>query len=364
MPDPAARKFEILISGDMIDAANQPIGDLALDLFDAAGRIRYAFCTDQQARPGDATYRERLYSLEMTAEHIASADALVVCRPWVKADALSQGAERLVAIGRAGIGYDKLDLPACTAHDVVVFNSPDGLMHSTASAAMIFILALARRLNVQQRLVREHRWDLQKDAFGEDLSGQTLGIVGLGYTGRELVRLLAPFEMRVLAFSPHADAEQARRLGVTLVSTLDELLRQSDFVSLHGRLTPETQGLIGASELALMKPSAYFINVARGEMVDQAALVRVLQAGRIAGAGLDVFEHEPLPPGDPLLELDNVILTPHWLCSTRRASRLTMTSIFAGMLNISSGKLPENILNPAVLEQPGFRAKLARWAAG
>jgi phosphoglycerate dehydrogenase-like enzyme len=351
--------FEIRLSGDLIDAAGQPIGDLALDLLDAAPHVHYSFLKDQQATPGDTSYGQRLYSLEIDPRHVAAADALVVCRPWVKPAAFAGGADRLIAIGRAGIGYDKIDLQACTAHDVVVFNAPHGLTHATASAAMLFILALAKRLPQQQHVVASRRWDLQKDVQGDDLTGQVLGIVGLGQTGRELVRLLAPFGMRVIAFSPHADRHQAAAQGVTLVDTLETVFEQADFVSLHGRLNDQTQGMIGEQLLRSMKPTAYFINVARGEMVDQPALTRVLQERRIAGAGLDVFEHEPPAPDDPLLDLDNVILTPHWLCSTRQAGRMTMASVIDGMLHVAAGELPANILNPEVVDRPGFRSKLA-----
>ncbi len=121
--------------------------------------------------------------------------------------------------------------------------------------------------------------------------------------------------------------------------------------------------MIGKKQLSLMKPTAYFINVARGEMVDQMALTEALTERRIAGAGLDVFEHEPPAPNDPLLRLDNVILTPHWLCSTRQAGRLTMTSVIQGILRVASGEVPDHVLNPDVLQRPGFQAKLARWAA-
>ncbi len=209
----ATGKFELRITGDLIDAEGKPIGDLALDLLDAAPGVHYSFLKEHQATPGDDTYAQRLYSLEITQRHVAEADALIVCRPWVKAAALAAGAERLVAIGRSGIGYDKIDLPVCTAHDIVVFNAPHGLTHSTASAAMLFILALAKQLPQQQEVVRRRRWDLQKDVQGDELTGQVLGIVGLGQTGRELARLLAPFEMRVIAYSPNASREQAERWG-------------------------------------------------------------------------------------------------------------------------------------------------------
>ena len=354
--------FELLLSGDFVDAQGQTVGDLALDLLAGEPKIRHTFIESQLPKPNDPTYQDRLYNMQLLPEDVAAADAIVICRPWVKPAAFTSGAPRLIGIGRAGIGYDKIDLTACTENDVVVFNSPHGLTHSTASAALIFMLTLARRLNLQQQLVRTHRWDLQKDAIGLDLIGCTLGIVGLGKTGLELARLVAPFQMKIIAFSPHADPDQAARLGVTLVSSLDEVLRESDFFSLHGRLTAKTHGLIGARELALMKPSAYFINVARGEMVDESALIAALRERRIAGAGLDVFEQEPLPLSSELLTLDNVILTPHWLCSTRQAGRATMADVIDGILRLARGHLPPNILNADVIDRPGFQHKLKRFA--
>jgi phosphoglycerate dehydrogenase-like enzyme len=354
--------FELLLSGDFLDADGQTFGDLALDLLAGPPPIRHAFIESQRPKSGDASYQDRLYNMQIEPDDVAAADAIVICRPWVKPTAFAKGASRLVCIGRAGIGYDKIDLAACTAHDVIVFNSPYGLTHSTASAALIFMLTLARKFNFQQELVRTHRWDRQKEAIGLDLAGCTLGIAGLGKTGMELARLCAPFQMRIIAFSPHADPAEAAQRGVTLVDNLDDVLHESDFFSLHGRLTPQTHGMIGAREFALMKPTAYFINVARGEMIDEKALIAALREHRIAGAGLDVFEHEPLPSSNELLALDNVILTPHWLCSTQQALRKTMADALGGILRIARGQLPENILNPSVVNQPGFLKKLQRFA--
>jgi len=355
------RTFNLMFTGDFLDAQGNTIGDLALDLLTPVAHVRWGFIEDQRPKADDPTTQNRLYSMEVRPEHVAMANGIVVCRPWVKASAFAAGAENLAAIGRAGIGYDKLDLRACTANDVVVFNAPYGLTHSTASAALLLMLALAKRLPLQERLVRGYRWDLQRDAIGDDLTGRTLGIVGLGQTGMELARLVAPFQMRVLAYSPRADPAKARAIEVILVSSLDELLRESDYLSLHCRLTERTHRMIGGRELGLMKPTAFFINVARGEMVDQDALVHCLREGRIAGAGLDVFETEPLPSDDPLLALDNVVLTPHWLASTRQACRATMEAVLQGILRVAQGGLPDNVLNPEVVDRPGFRAKLQRY---
>lgn len=357
------RPFTVNYTGDYLDEQGRVgVGDIALDLYRAHPAIAQDFLRDQSPAPGDTTYWDRLYSLRIEPHHVAASNGIVIFRPWVPASAFADGADNLVVIGRAGAGTDKIDLAACTANDVAVFNAPDTLTHATASSAFLLMLALAKRLPDQQQLVRTGRWDLQPETMGVDLPGKTLGIVGLGASGRELARLCAPWGMTLLAYSPRAVAADAAALGVTLVPTLDELLRASDFVSLHNRLDARTRGTFGAHEFGLMKPTAYFINVARGEIVRQDEMVEVLRAHRIAGAGLDVFEHEPLATDDPLLDLDNVILTPHWLPSTRDAARMTMETMVAGMIRASHGQVPDNIVNPDVLGRPGWREKLARYA--
>ncbi len=308
--------FRIAYTGDFLDQSGRvAVGDAGLPLLAGLPFVSHRFLTEQAPKEGDASYWERFYTLEVTPEQIAGIDGLVVLRPSVRGSAFARGAGDLVVIGRSGAGYDRVDLAACTANDVALFNAPMALNHSTASAALLFLLALAKRLPEQERITRAARWGDQARVTGIELPGRTLGIVGLGHSGREFARLVAPFGMRLLSYSPHADPRQAEELGVRLTS-LDELLRESDFVSLHCRLSPETHHLLDAGRLALMKPSADLINIARGAVVDQPALVEALRSRRIAGAGLDVFEVEPVPAGDPILELGNVILTPHWLAST------------------------------------------------
>jgi phosphoglycerate dehydrogenase-like enzyme len=336
-------------------------GDAGLDLLSSHPAVRWHFITDLAPPANDPDYWPRLYSLEVRPEHIAYADGLIVLRPWVKKSTFAAGAGDLLVIGRSGAGYDKIDLDVCTEHGVAVFNAPLALNHSTASSALLFMLALSKRLFDQDRITRQGRWDRQPEVLGDEIFGRSLGIVGLGHSGRELVRLVAPFEMKVLAYSPHADQAQARSLGVRLVS-LEELMRQSDFVSLHCRLTEATRGLITADLLGLMKPSAYFINVARGELVDQRALTAALRAATFAGAGLDVFDVEPLPLGDPLSGLDSVILTPHWSASSKDVWIATGREMARGMLKSASGQAPDNVVNPAVLGTPRFRQKLSRFA--
>jgi phosphoglycerate dehydrogenase-like enzyme len=355
------RTFRIAMSGDYLDEhGKSAYGELGWSAWDAWPFLSYRFLTEQAPHGHDPTYWERFYSMEMTAEQMAGIDGLVVIRPWVGTAAFANGTPELVVIGRAGAGYDKIDLDACTRNDVAVFNAPLALNHSTASAALMFLLVLAKRLPQQERVTRQGRWDLQGKVMGEELPGRTLGIVGLGHSGRELVRLVTPFQMDILAYSPHADAAEAARLGVRL-SPLDELLRRADFLSLHCRLTPRTRGLIGRAELARMKPTANIVNVARGELVDPAALVEALRSGRLAGAALDVFAHEPLPADDPLLALENVVVTPHWAASTADVWKATARAMIDGMLRAATGRVPENVVNPAVLERSGFRAKLGRF---
>ncbi|MCO5083145.1 MAG: hypothetical protein M9955_16000 [Rhizobiaceae bacterium] len=359
----AGAPFTVNYTGDYLDASGSlTVPDIALDLYDGHPFIRQGFLRDQSPKPGDTTYWDRLYSLEITPQHVATSEAIVIFRPWVKASAFAGGAERLTVIGRAGAGVDKIDLAACTDNDVAVFNAPDTLTHATASSAFLLMLALAKRLTEQERLVRRGRWDLQPQTMGVDLPGKVLGIVGLGASGRELARLAKPWGMEIIAFSPRADPDDARALGVTLAASLDELFARSDFVSLHNRLDASTRGAIGMEHFRRMKPSACFINVARGEIVREAEMIEALRNGIIAGAGLDVFEHEPIPADHPLTAFENVILTPHWLPSTRDAARLTMATMSNGIIRAAQGLVPENVVNRDVLDRPGFLAKLARFA--
>jgi phosphoglycerate dehydrogenase-like enzyme len=355
------RLFRIAITGDFLGAdGKSAYGDLGFGALDACPYIQYHFIMEHAPQPLDPTYWDRLYSLEVKAEHIVNVDALMVLRPWLKPHVFADGAGDLTFVGRAGAGYDKIDVQALTDNDVALFNLPGILNHSTASSALMFILALAKQLPAQGKVTREGRWDLQPKVMGREIEGRTLGIIGLGASGRELVRLVAPFNMRVIAYSPSADPAEAKALHVELTS-LETLMRESDFVSIHSNLTPDKYHMIRAEHLALMKPSAYLINIARGALVDQAALVEALQGRKIAGAGLDVFEVEPLPADDPLTQLDNVILTPHFSPATSDIWTKGGTQMSQYMLQAAQGEIPASIINPEVLKRPCFQEKLARF---
>lgn len=279
-------------------------------------------------------------------------DALVALQPYVSARAL-ESADRLCLVARVGVGLDRIDLTACTRHGVLVTTSPDGVRRPLAAGAMALVLALAHRLVERDRLMRTGWWN-RKELPGVGLRGRTLAVIGLGNIGSELCTLAAPFELELIAADPYVAEAPA---GVELVE-LDELLRRADFVVCLCPLTDETRGLLDARRLALLKRTAFFVNVARGPIVDQRALTEALREGRLAGAALDVFESEPLPPGDPLLQLDNVILSPHAVALTDEAFAGNGRSACQAVLSIARGEVPRHLANPEALDHPRLRERL------
>jgi phosphoglycerate dehydrogenase-like enzyme len=340
-------RFRVAFTRDYLDADGEvAYGDIGLARLDDLPGIEHRFLSE--------------YHDPVIPEQIKDVDALSLIYPHVTRETFAEGARHLTVIGRCGAGYDRIDLKACTQAGVAVVNAPDALRFPAASAALMFILVLSKRLWELDQLVRRGRWDLRSDVMGFEPRGRTLGIVGLGSIGRELAELVAPMEMHVLAHDPYADPEEAKAIGVTMVA-LDTLLRESDFVSLHCPLTEETRGLIGASELAAMKPTAYLINMARGPVVDHKALVAALADDRIAGAGLDVFFEEPLPAEDPLTEMDNVVLSPHWAAGTLDVFHDAVVSNISGFLQVLKGDVPDHVVNTDVIDHPLFQDKLARF---
>ncbi|MBM4436363.1 MAG: dehydrogenase [Actinobacteria bacterium] len=266
-------------------------------------------------------------------------------------------------VGRfAYINLWQIEFPSRSADDLRAALKQAGAAAGVESAFPNALLALAGKLTRKDRAIRGGRWQDKRVHTGLGLAGKTLGIIGLGNTGADVVRLVAPFGMRCLAHDPYADRALAGALAVTLVD-MTTLLRESDFVSVNCPLNEQTRHLLGAAELALMRPRAYLINTARGPIVDQADLTAALSAGRIAGAGLDVFEREPIAPDDPLLQLENVILAPHNLCWTDECFLGNVAAACAGVLQVAHGNPPPHLVNPAVLERAGFQAKLRRLRA-
>jgi D-3-phosphoglycerate dehydrogenase len=264
---------------------------------------------------------------------------------------------RLRVVARHGVGYDSVDVPAMTRAGIIVTNTPMPMPRPVATIALTFILALAGKMVLKDRLTRSGRWDERMDNMGMGLTGRTLGVVGAGRIGKELLRMARTFDLKLLAADPYVNAVELGYVGARKVD-LDTLLREADFVVAIPLLNEETRHLIGAPQFALMKPSAYFINVSRGPVVDEPALIEALHAGRIAGAALDVFEQEPVDPANPLLKMDNVILTPHSLCWTDECFHNMATTGLASIVDALAGRVPEFVVNREVLDHP--RVKAAR----
>jgi phosphoglycerate dehydrogenase-like enzyme len=232
-----------------------------------------------------------------------------------------------------------------------------------AESIVLFVLALSYNLVWKDRLVRLGAWAESKRRLGREPRGRTVGTIGLGNIAREAIRMLRTFDVGCfLAFDPYVVRETAEELGVRLTS-IEEVLSESDYVLINCPLTPETRGLVAERELALMGSTAYLINTARGAIVDQAALIRALQERRIAGAALDVFETEPLEADSPLLSMENVILTSHSVGWTEELFRDVGRIDCEGALAVSHGEAPASVVNREVLDRPGFRRKLAGYRA-
>jgi D-3-phosphoglycerate dehydrogenase len=323
-------------------------GDVGLGLFDGVPGLTWEFLAENVA--------------ELRPDQVRDYDALLVLAPRVTAATL-HGADRLTVVARFGVGYDSVDVDACTRHGVLLTITPEGVRRPVALGVLTLVLALAHKLLIKDRLTRAGRWAEKLDHTGTDVTGRTLGVIGLGNVGKEVFVLTRPLGMRHLAHDPYATPEAARAAGAELVG-LETLLRESDFVCLCCALTKETLRLIDGARLALMKPTAYLINVARGPVVDQKALTEALIQRRIAGAGLDVFEQEPIDPADPLLTLDNVIVAPHALTWTDGCFRAIGASACRSILDVAAGRAPANVVNRAALDQPAVQRKLQRHARG
>ncbi|MCC6589535.1 MAG: phosphoglycerate dehydrogenase [Bryobacterales bacterium] len=286
--------------------------------------------------------------------HLADCDALVV-RSAVKvnADVLSK-APKLRVIGRAGVGVDNVDMKAATAAGVLVMNTPGGNAVSVAEHTLAMMLSLARNVIGASASTKSGKWE-KKKFLGNELRGKTLGVVGLGNIGRELVIRARAFEMRIIGTDPYVNPQVAADLGAELVS-LDELYAQSDYISLHVGVTEETRGMINAATIAKMKDGVRIINCARGELIDQAALLDALNSGKVAGAGLDVFDPEPPKEGERLLAAANLIATPHIGGSTEEAQEIVGIRIVKQMVEYLQNGVAINAVNMPALSPEQFKA--------
>src|SRR3954467_2729553 len=279
------------------------------------------------------------------AAEIAPYDALVIRSATQVTPAMLAAAPSLKVIARAGIGLDNVDVEEATRRGVMVVNAPQSNIISAAEQTLALLLAQARNIPQAHADLIDGRWERSKWE-GVELAGKTIGLVGLGRVGSLVAARAAGFGMRVIAFDPYVSAERAKEMGVEIMPTLEALLVQSDFVSIHLPRTPETEGLIGEKELRMIKPGARLVNTARGGIVDEAALSKALEDGHLAGAALDVFAAEPTTDS-PLFAMPNTVVTPHLGASTREAQDK------AGVTVAEMVRLP---LKGGVVPPPGHAA--------
>lgn len=287
-------------------------------------------------------------------------DAIFALSTWFRAEGV-RGCRRLAVVARWGVGYDRIDTAALTENGIALAITPNAVRTPVAEAIFTLMLAVAKNLRVQDQITRAGKWRGALPRMGVNLRGRVLGSVGCGNIGKEMFRLAKPFGFaRLIAYDPFLTQAQVDDLGVELVS-LERVMGESDFVTVNAFLNEQTRGLIGERELRMMKPSAFFINTARGPIVDQAALIRVLEERAIAGAGIDVYETEPPPADCALFGLDNVVLTPHALPWTEEIARDNSLEACDNIVAVSRGQVPPGLVNRAVLDNPAFHNKLSAY---
>ena len=342
-------KFRVALSGDFRKPDGSPTyPDFDLEPLRNAPGVEVAFL--ESANP-------------LRADELEDFDALILLIHRFAAESVPANG-RLAVVARFGVGYDTVDVEACTRAGIALVITPDGVRRPVAASVLTLILALTGKLIVKDRLTREAAagYARRSEHMGVGLVGRTLGSLGIGNIGAEVFRLARPLDMNFIAHDPFADKAVAAELGVELVG-IEELFRRADVLSVSCPLTPETRHIVNAERLALMKPTAYLINTARGPIVDQKALTEALQARRIAGAGLDVLEEEPPEADDPILKLDNVILTPHALCWTDQCFAGNGAADVRAVLEVQQGRVPRGVVNREVLASEAWKNRLAGLAA-
>ena len=344
-------KFRVALSGDF----KKPDGSAAYPMFDLSPLHDASDVEVEYVDPVDG---------RMSAGSLVGFDALILLMPVFDANSVPSDG-RLGIVARFGVGYDTVDVDACTEAGIAVVITPDGVRRPVAVTILTFILALAGKLFDKDRITREGPagFDKRADYMGMGLVGRTLGSIGIGNIGAEAFRVCAPLGMKFIAHDPWADPEVVKEIGIELVD-LDMVFRESDYLCVNTPLTDETHHIVNAKRMAMMKPTAYLINTSRGPTVDQTALVEALNAGTIAGAGLDVFDPEPPLPDDPILHLDNVIVTPHALCWTDQCFAGIGASDVQQVLMFKKGEVPSHLVNRDVAETMRFIERLTENAGG
>lgn len=290
---------------------------------------------------GNAWTEQEIINLAHDADAVMNARSKVTAR-------VIDSLKRCKVIVRYGIGTDTIDIPAATRRGIYVANVPDYCIEEVSNHALALLMALARRVLEGERLVRSGQWRIEPLKPMARIEGQTLGIIGFGRIGRALARKAGPVGFRIVAFDPFVSKEEGEKCGATMVP-MDELLRASDFISLHAPLSNETRGMLGHSEFAKMKPGVSIINVSRGELIDEEALVDAIKRGIVSRAALDVMRNEPPKPEDPLLELPQVIITPHMAWYSDEAIAELQRKAAEEVVRVLKGGLPRHLVNPEVL---------------
>lgn len=282
-------------------------------------------------------------SKEELIEKVKDKDALLVRSATKVTREVLEAAEKLKVIGRAGVGVDNIDIKAATEKGIIVVNSPAASSITVAELTMGLMVSLARNIPQASSSLKAGKWE-KKRFLGRELRGKTLGIIGMGRIGSEVAKKAQAFELRCVAYDPYISEETARELNVEVEDSIEKVLEQSDFITLHVPLTENTRHLINREAISRMKKGVSIINAARGGIIDEGAVYRALKEGRLAGAAFDVFEREP-PEGNPLLELENFIATPHLGASTEEAQRFASTIACEEVLKALAGEPPSNVVN-------------------
>ena len=293
---------------------------------------------------------------QLTAEQIRGFDIIINFFCKLTQESLT-GNSQLISVHCNSVGFDHIDVPVLTDAGVIVCNTPIAIQRPMATSIIAFILNLSLRLLDKQKLAREGRWDNRPDSIGVGLVKKTLGSIGVGGIGHEVFRLAKPFEMKHIAYDPYVKQDAVTDVDVKLVD-MDTVLTESDFLNISCPLNKGTYHLIGEAELRKMKKTAYLINTSRGPVIDETALIRALQQGWIKGAGIDVFEQEPTPIDNPLLTMDNVIVTPHYVCVTDEVLINKWEENLRQISKLIHGEVPEGFVNREVWDKPEFQAKL------
>ena len=331
---------------------------LTRDLSDGAGGFSWGNVSIETLSPLSWKFMANAEPF-LTPTDFEGLSAVAFAGVGINAESFGTPSNSPLLISRFGVGYDNVDLAACTQAGVALTITPDGSKKPVATAALTLMLATMFRLVAKDHQARAFDWGNRIQGLGSGLNGKTIGTIGLGNVASEFFRLISPFETRRLACDPWKKSEEAAAIGVELVD-LETLVAQSDVIVVTAALTPETRHLIGKAQFARMKKSAILINISRGPIVDEEALVNALKQGDIAGAGLDVFEVEPIAENNPLMQMSNVIVTPHNLAWTDELALGMGKSAFGSIVSMSRGEIPQYVVNREVLDTSQFKEKLAR----